>query len=184
MCSSLELIGGVFASFGVIGELAPFTKTFVGVHLTYVLLAVAISCIFMSQSCRLLERSQRIGPLVLMAAHMLMDTLQFLCLLAGTLLGFACSTLGTATIADRKRSSINADAATVHHSVATPQLLVEGPLQLSRSCAATEFAVHALTQWYAAASIAGLFMLFKAAIVTVLEEDCHTGETISFIIKE
>ena len=53
------------------------------------LLGAAVASLWISQTCRLLQQSPRLGPLVLMAELMIYDTANWLVLAAGPTLGFA-----------------------------------------------------------------------------------------------
>ena len=76
----------ILASGGLILRFAPSLQ-----KLERALLAGGILLMFVSQTLRLLERSPKIGPLVLMAQKMIPDTLRFLSLIIGPVVGIAFS---------------------------------------------------------------------------------------------
>ena len=76
----------ILASGGLILRFAPSLQ-----NLERALLAGGILLMFVSQTLRLLERSPKIGPLVLMAEKMIPDTLRFLSLIIGPVVGIAFS---------------------------------------------------------------------------------------------
>ena len=76
----------ILASGGLILRFAPSLQ-----NLERALLAGGILLMFVSQTLRLLERSPKIGPLVLMAQKMIPDTLRFLSLIIGPVVGIAFS---------------------------------------------------------------------------------------------
>ena len=82
---SLELVAAGCASVGLALRFVPSLD-----KSERAFLAGAIVLFFVSQSLRMLERSPSLGPLVLMAIKMVEDTLRFLLLAVGVLVGFAC----------------------------------------------------------------------------------------------
>ena len=76
----------ILASGGLILRFMPSLQ-----NLERALLAGGILLMFVSQTLRLLERSPKIGPLVLMAQKMIPDTLRFLSLIIGPVVGIAFS---------------------------------------------------------------------------------------------
>ncbi|KOO34019.1 tpr domain containing protein, partial [Chrysochromulina tobinii] len=80
----LEMPASILASGGLILRFMPSLQ-----NLERALLAGGILLMFVSQTLRLLERSPKIGPLVLMAQKMIPDTLRFLSLIIGPVVGIA-----------------------------------------------------------------------------------------------
>jgi hypothetical protein len=76
----------ILASGGLILRFMPSLQ-----NLERALLAGGILLMFVSQTLRLLERNPKIGPLVLMAQKMIPDTLRFLSLIIGPVVGIAFS---------------------------------------------------------------------------------------------
>ena len=81
---SLETLAAVCACCGLASRFEPSLQA-----MERVLLAGATLLLIGSQSLRMLERSQSLGPLVLMAIRMIEDTRRFLLLITGPIIGFA-----------------------------------------------------------------------------------------------